>query len=70
MIGDIVVMPPDDYKKWLAGSTSGTSLAQNGERLFASLSCDCLPQCHRRSARTESRGHLRLEGHADRRHRR
>ena len=43
MIGEVVVMTPDDYKKWLAGSTSGVSLAQNGERLFASLSCNA---CH------------------------
>src|SRR5664280_2896895 len=39
MIGDVVVMTPDDFKKWLAESTSGASLAQNGERLFSSLSC-------------------------------
>src|SRR5579859_4358188 len=51
MIGDIVVLSPDDYKKWLANSTSGMSLAQNGERLFASLSCAA---CH--SGRPESRG--------------
>ncbi|HEY3704032.1 MAG TPA: cytochrome c oxidase subunit II [Terracidiphilus sp.] len=43
MIGDIVVLTPDDYKKWLSESTSGMSLAQNGERLFASLSCNA---CH------------------------
>ncbi len=43
MIGDIVVMTPDDFKKWLDSSTSGSSLAQNGERLFASLSCNA---CH------------------------
>ena len=43
MIGDVVVMTPDDFKKWLASSTSGNSLAQNGERLFASLSCSA---CH------------------------
>jgi len=46
MIGEVVVMTPDDYKKWLAGSTSGDSLAQNGERLFASLSCNA---CHNAS---------------------
>jgi len=34
MIGDIVVLTPDDYKKWLAESTSGMSLAQNGERFL------------------------------------
>src|ERR1700752_1222432 len=43
MIGDIVAMSPDDYQKWTAGSTSGQSLAQNGERLYASLGCN---SCH------------------------
>src|SRR5580658_7928463 len=43
MIGEITVLTADDYKKWLAESTSGVSLAQNGERLFASLSCNA---CH------------------------
>ena len=51
MIGDVVVMTPDDFKKWLAGSTSGASLAQNGERLFASLSCNA---CH--NTRPDARG--------------
>ena len=51
MIGDIVVLTPDDYKKWLDGSTSGMSLAQNGERLFASLSCNA---CH--NGRPDARG--------------
>jgi len=51
MIGDIVVLSPDDYKKWLSESTSGMSLAQNGERLFASLSCNA---CH--SGKPGSRG--------------
>src|ERR1700759_149142 len=39
MIGQIVAMPADDYERWTAGSTSGASLAQNGERLFARLGC-------------------------------
>ncbi|MFZ0304703.1 MAG: cytochrome c oxidase subunit II [Terracidiphilus sp.] len=51
MIGDVVVMSPDDFKQWLAGSTSGNSLAQNGERLFASLSCTA---CH--NTRPDARG--------------
>jgi cytochrome c oxidase subunit 2 len=51
MIGDVVVLSPDDYKKWLASSTSGASLAQNGERLFASLSCNA---CH--NTRPDARG--------------
>ena len=51
MIGDIVVMTPDDYKSWLAGSTSGNSMAQEGERLFASLQCNV---CH--NATPQARG--------------
>jgi cytochrome c oxidase subunit 2 len=51
MIGDVVVMTPDDFKKWLESSTSGNSLAQNGERLFASLSCS---SCH--NTRPDARG--------------
>jgi cytochrome c oxidase subunit 2 len=43
MIGTITAMSPDDYKKWTEESTSGTSLAQNGERLFASMGCNA---CH------------------------
>jgi cytochrome c oxidase subunit II len=43
MIGEVVVMTPDEYERWIAGSTSGASLAQNGERLFASLGCG---SCH------------------------
>ena len=43
MIGDIVVLTPADYDAWTKESTSGTSLAQNGERLFASLGCNA---CH------------------------
>jgi cytochrome c oxidase subunit 2 len=43
MIGEVVAMTPDDYQKWASGSTSGASLAQSGERLFASLGCN---SCH------------------------
>ncbi len=43
MIGSITVLTPDDYKKWLQESTSGMSLSQNGERLFASMGCNA---CH------------------------
>ena len=51
MIGDVIVQTPEDYKKWLAESTSGVSLAQNGERLFASLSCAA---CH--NSKPDARG--------------
>ena len=43
MIGEVTVLTPEDYQKWLHESTSGMSLAQNGERLFASMGCN---QCH------------------------
>jgi cytochrome c oxidase subunit II len=47
MIGEITVLSPEDYQKWTEGSTSGMSLAQNGERLFASMGCNA---CHSGSA--------------------
>ncbi len=43
MIGQVTAMTPEDYQKWLQSSTSGMSLAQNGERLFASMGCNA---CH------------------------
>ena len=43
MIGEVTVLSPDDYQKWIQQSTSGMSLAQNGERLFASMGCNA---CH------------------------
>jgi cytochrome c oxidase subunit 2 len=47
MIGEVTAMSPVDYKKWLDQSTSGMSLAQNGERLFASMGCNA---CHNGTA--------------------
>jgi cytochrome c oxidase subunit II len=47
MIGEVTVLSPEAYEKWTQGSTSGTSLAQNGERLFASMGCNA---CHSGSA--------------------
>ena len=43
MVGEITAMLPEDYKKWTELSTSGMSLAQNGERIFASMGCNA---CH------------------------
>jgi cytochrome c oxidase subunit 2 len=43
MIGEVTVMTPADYDKWTQESTSGMSLAQNGERIFASMGCNA---CH------------------------
>lgn len=47
MIGEVTVMKPEDYEAWLKQSTSGHSLAQNGERLFNSLGCNA---CHNGTA--------------------
>lgn len=47
MIGEVTVLTPDEYKKWTEESTSGMSLAQNGERLFASMGCNA---CHNGTA--------------------
>jgi len=47
MIGDVIAMTPEDYERWAQQSTSGMSLAQNGERLFASMGCN---QCHNGTA--------------------
>ncbi len=51
MIGEVTAMTPADYKKWLDQSNSGMSLAQNGERLFASMGCNA---CH--SGNASARG--------------
>jgi cytochrome c oxidase subunit 2 len=47
MIGEVTVMTPADYEKWTQDSTSGMSLAQNGERIFASMGCNA---CHNGTA--------------------
>ena len=43
MIGEVTAMKPEDYQRWTQTSTSGMSLAQNGERLFAQMGCNA---CH------------------------
>jgi cytochrome c oxidase subunit 2 len=61
MIGTITAMTPEDYEAWLSGSTSGNSLAQNGERLFASLGCN---SCH--SGNASARGPNLAEAYGSR----
>ena len=39
MIGEVIVMQPQDYEVWLAGGRSTGTAAQNGERLFSDLAC-------------------------------
>ncbi len=49
MIGRVVVMEPDQYQAWLAGTVSGLSAAQAGERLFSQFACNT---CHGQVAPT------------------
>jgi cytochrome c oxidase subunit II len=56
MIGEIVVMEPNDYQVWLSGGAPEGSLASAGEKLFADLACNT---CHRPDA--QGRGPV-LEG--------
>jgi cytochrome c oxidase subunit 2 len=44
MIGQVVVMTPQDYEAWLAGGRSTGTAAENGERLFTDLAC---VTCHK-----------------------
>jgi cytochrome c oxidase subunit 2 len=39
MIGQVIVMAPQDYEIWLAGGRSSGSAVDNGERLFTELAC-------------------------------
>jgi cytochrome c oxidase subunit 2 len=47
MIGEIVVMDPNEYETWLTGGSGEGSLASAGGKLFADLACNT---CHRPDA--------------------
>ena len=47
MIGEIVVMDPNEYEAWLTGGAAEGSLASAGGKLFADLACNT---CHRADA--------------------
>ena len=47
MIGDVVVMKPQDYETWLESGKAEGSLAANGEKLFQQFGCIT---CHRPDA--------------------
>jgi cytochrome c oxidase subunit II len=51
MVGQVIVMEPNDYQTWLSGGTGEGSLASAGQKLFADLACNT---CHRPDA--EGRG--------------
>lgn len=46
MVGQVVVMEPQDYQAWLAGGASG-SMAEAGAKLFQDFACNT---CHRADA--------------------
>jgi cytochrome c oxidase subunit 2 len=56
MIGQIVVMEPDEYQAWLAGGVTSTTPVAAGERLFQELNC---VTCHQKGG--SGRGPI-LEG--------
>jgi cytochrome c oxidase subunit 2 len=47
MIGEVIVMDPNEYQTWLSGGAPEGSLASAGEKLFADLACNT---CHRPDA--------------------
>lgn len=51
MIGQIVVMQPDEYAAWLTGNGANITMASNGEKVFQQLGC---ASCHRSD--TQGRG--------------
>jgi cytochrome c oxidase subunit 2 len=44
MIGEVIVMEPDEFQGWLSGGEAEGSLASDGSKLFADLACNT---CHR-----------------------
>jgi cytochrome c oxidase subunit 2 len=44
MVGEVVVMAPDEFQAWLSGGEAEGSLASEGAKLFADLACNT---CHR-----------------------
>jgi cytochrome c oxidase subunit 2 len=56
MIGEVVVMEPNEYETWLSGGAAEGSLASTGAKLFQDLACNT---CHRADA--QGRGPV-LEG--------
>ena len=47
MIGQVVVMEPNEFQRWLASGEAEGSLASEGGKLFADLACNT---CHRPDA--------------------
>lgn len=47
MIGEVVVMEPNEFQTWVGGGAREGSLAEGGAKLFSSLACNT---CHRPDA--------------------
>jgi cytochrome c oxidase subunit II len=47
MVGEVVVMEPNEFQTWLSGGVEEGSLASAGQKLFADLACNT---CHRPDA--------------------
>jgi cytochrome c oxidase subunit 2 len=60
MDGEIYVMTPRDYERWLTQSGSSQSLAANGARLFASYGCN---GCHGGASTVRAPSLAGLAGH-------
>src|SRR6187431_2975350 len=43
MIGTVTALEPADYQAWLSGGAGGGTMAENGAKMFANLSCNT---CH------------------------
>jgi cytochrome c oxidase subunit 2 len=51
MVGEVVVMEPNEYQAWLAGNGSAVTMADDGQKVFSELGCAA---CHR--SETQGRG--------------
>ena len=64
MIGEVVVMKPDDYEAWTQGSTSGDVAGAEWRAALCQHGLQCLSLRKRRGARPEPRRSIRDEGAA------
>ncbi len=67
MIGEVTVLTPDDYKKWLDAVHQRHEPRAERRAALRQHGLQRLPQRQRRGARAEPRRRLRLQAHADRR---
>ena len=59
MVGDVIAMTPQDYADWSAAQPQADDIAQQGERLFASLGC---AGCHAPSSNVHAPSLVGLYG--------